>query len=91
MKFEGLGLIVKLFGFWGLCFWFRSMLVFLFCFCKLPILVIKKVFKNHPNFLKKFNFKRILGFGVYVYGLSGCWVFLIFLLKNTNFNYQKSF
>jgi hypothetical protein len=26
MKFEGLGLIVKLFGFWDLCLWFRSML-----------------------------------------------------------------
>jgi hypothetical protein len=25
MKFEGLGLIVKLFGFWGLCLWFKSM------------------------------------------------------------------
>jgi hypothetical protein len=26
MKFEGLGLTIKLFGFWGLCLWFRSML-----------------------------------------------------------------
>jgi hypothetical protein len=26
MKFEGLGLIVKLLGFWGLCLWLRSML-----------------------------------------------------------------
>jgi len=32
-----------------------------------------------------------LGFGVYVYELGRCWVFLIFLLKTTNFNYQKGF
>ncbi len=25
MKFEGLGLIVNNFEFWGLCLWFRSM------------------------------------------------------------------
>jgi hypothetical protein len=26
MKFEGLGLIVKLFGFWRVCLWYRSTL-----------------------------------------------------------------
>jgi hypothetical protein len=44
---------------------------FLFCFCKLPILVIKKAFKNHTNSIfSNFNFKKNLGFGVYVYGLG---------------------
>jgi hypothetical protein len=65
--------------------------VFLFCFGKLPILVIKKTFKNHPNSIFLISNLKSLGFGVYVYSLGRCWVFLIFLLKNTNFNYQKSF
>jgi hypothetical protein len=60
MKFEGLGLIVKLFGFWDLVLWFWSFLGFFFFLGKLPILVIKKAFKNHPNSIFKiFNFKRI--------------------------------
>jgi hypothetical protein len=82
MKFEGLGLVVKLFGFWGLCLWIKSMLGvshFIFIFWKLPILVIKKAFKNQPNSIKRnFSFKSFLGFGVYVYGLVQCWVFSLF-------------
>jgi hypothetical protein len=71
MKFEGLGLTIKLFGFWGLCLWFRSMLGVSHLFMQTTNFSYQIFFKNHPNSIfKSSNFKRILGFGVYVYGLG---------------------
>jgi hypothetical protein len=62
MKFKILGLIVKLLGFGVYVYGIGQCWVFLFCFCKLPILVIKKLLRITPILFLKISTLKEFGF-----------------------------